>query len=270
MNKLDEIIARKTIEVVGAKRNTPVRELENSPLFNCTTISLKQRIVEQKNPSIIAEFKRRSPSRGEINSNITSTQVAVGYQKAGATGVSVLTDTTAFGGSNHDLIMLRQHTTLPVLRKEFIIDPYQVLEAKAIGADVILLIAACLAPAQLKELAQTAHQHGLEVLMEVHNQEELESHLNRYISIVGVNNRNLKTFDVNLQTSLDLINQIPKEFVKISESGIQSPEDVVKLYKAGYQGFLIGETFMKTPNPGTTCQQFITSIEQLLNPEAIL
>lgn len=270
MNKLDEIIARKKIEVAGAKRNTPVQELENSPLFSRTTISLKQRIAEQKKTSIIAEFKRRSPSRGEINSKVTPTQVATGYQKAGATGVSVLTDTVAFGGSNHDLIMLRQHTKVPVLRKEFIIDPYQVLEAKAIGADVILLIAACLTPTQLKELAQTARQHGLDVLMEVHSQEELESHLNRYVSIVGVNNRNLKTFDVSLQTSLDLVNQIPKEFVKISESGIQSPEDIVKLYKAGYQGFLIGETFMKTPDPGAACKQFITSIEQLLNPEAIL
>ena len=166
--------------------------------------------------------------------------------------------------------MARQHVQLPVLRKEFIIDPYQVIEAKAIGADVILLIAACLSPNQLKELAQTARAHGLDVLLEVHNQAELESHLNPHVSVVGVNNRNLKTFEVSIQTSLDLVNQIPDDFVKISESGLKSPEDIVTLYKAGYQGFLIGETFMKSKDPGIACANFRASIERLLNPEAIL
>ncbi|OJJ20114.1 indole-3-glycerol phosphate synthase [marine bacterium AO1-C] len=270
MNKLEEIVQRKKIEVAGAKRNTPIGELEASPLFKRPTLSLKKRIQDNTSPAIIAEFKRRSPSRGEINSNVTPTQVAMGYQKAGATGVSVLTDMVAFGGSNHDLIMLRQHTEVPVLRKEFIIDPYQVVEAKAIGADVVLLIAACLEPTQLKDLAQAAQELGLDVLMEVHSQEELDSHLNRYVSVVGVNNRNLKTFEVSIQNSLDLADKIPSDFVKISESGLKTPEDIITLYKAGYKGFLIGETFMKTPDPGAACAQLIQQIEQLLNPEAIL
>lgn len=270
MNKLEEIVQRKRTEVAGAKRNTPIGELEASPLFRRQTISLKKNILERNTPAIIAEFKRRSPSRGEINSKVTPTQVAMGYQKAGATGVSVLTDMVAFGGSNHDLIMLRQHTKVPVLRKEFIIDPYQVIEAKAIGADVILLIAACLEPTQLKELAQTAQEQGLDVLMEVHSQEELETHLNRHVSVVGVNNRNLKTFEVSIQNSLDLVDKIPNDFVKISESGLKTAEDIITLYKAGYKGFLIGESFMKNPDPGEACAKFIKEIEQLLNPEAIL
>ncbi|HAS44531.1 MAG TPA: indole-3-glycerol phosphate synthase TrpC [Microscillaceae bacterium] len=270
MNKLEEIVNRKKIEVAGAKRNTPIHELEASPLFKRPTFSLKKNIYDNNSPAIIAEFKRRSPSRGEINSKVTPTQVATGYQKAGATGVSVLTDMVAFGGSNHDLIMLRQHTEVPVLRKEFIIDPYQVVEAKAIGADVVLLIAACLEPTQLKELAQTAQELGLDVLMEVHSEEELDSHLNRYVSIVGVNNRNLKTFEVSIQNSLDLADKIPSDFVKISESGLKTPEDIITLYKAGYQGFLIGETFMKTPDPGAACASLIQEIEKLLNPKAIL
>ena len=194
MNKLEEIVAHKKIEVAGAKKNTPLRELEASPFFKRVPVSLRASLEQKKSPAIIAEFKRRSPSKGDINTRATPTQVAQDYQNAGASGMSVLTDTNFFGGSNHDLIMARQHTQIPILRKEFIIDPYQIVEAKAIGADAILLIAACLSPEQLKELTQTARQYGLDVLMEVHSQAELESHLNKYVSIVGVNNRNLKSF----------------------------------------------------------------------------
>lgn len=270
MNILEEIIARKRIEVAGAKKNTPVSELENSPFFKRETISLKAALERENVPSIIAEFKRRSPSRGEINSRVKPAQIAQDYQNAGATAMSVLTDTISFGGATHDLVMARQNAKIPLLRKEFMIDPYQIIEAKAIGADAILLIAACLTPNHLKEMAQTAQQYGLEVLLEVHNQAELESHLNKYVSVVGVNNRNLKTFDVSIDTSLKLANLIPDEFVKISESGLRSSEEIVKLHKAGYQGFLIGESFMKSADPGKSCKELLLSIDQLLNPEAML
>lgn len=270
MNKLEEIIAHKRIEVAGAQKNTPLRELEASPFFKRATTSLRASLEQKKSPAIIAEFKRRSPSKGDINTKATPAQTAQDYQNAGASGMSVLTDTSFFGGANHDLIMARQHAQIPILRKEFIVDSYQIVEAKAMGADAILLIAACLSPEQLKELAQTARQYGLDVLMEVHNQAELDTHLNKYVSIVGVNNRNLKTFEVDIQTSLDLVNKIPNEFVKISESGLKSSQEIVKLYKAGYQGFLIGETFMRSGNPGKGCADLLKEIDQLLNPEAIL
>ncbi|EAY30747.1 indole-3-glycerol phosphate synthase TrpC [Microscilla marina] len=270
MNILEEIVVRKRTEVAGAKRNTPVSELEASPFFKREIISLKSSIEQRHSPAIIAEFKRRSPSKGEINSRVKPAQIAKDYQNAGVTAMSVLTDTVSFGGATHDLIMARQQVNIPLLRKDFMIDPYQIIEAKAIGADAILLIAACLSPNQLKELAQTAQQYGLDVLMEVHSQAELESHLNKYVSIVGVNNRNLKTFDVSIDTSLKLAELIPNEFVKISESGLKSAKEIVTLHKVGYQGFLIGETFMKSSDPGKSCQEFLQSIDQLLNPKATL
>lgn len=258
MNILTKILHHKQLEVQYAKKQRTVKELQSSPYFNREGISMKNRI--QKGSGIIAEIKRKSPSKGIINANIVVEEVAKGYTQAGASAISVLTDSEFFGGSNDILTSVRQEVQTPLLRKEFIIDEYQVIEAKAIGADAILLIAAALEPSMLIALAQLAQSIGLEVLMEVHNKTELESHLNPYLDMVGVNNRNLKTFEVSVQTSIDLVNDIPSEFVKISESGISNPKTVQQLQKFGYEGFLIGEQFMKQVKPAAACHRFIQQV----------
>lgn len=259
MDILSKILQYKVTEVQNAKNQQPITELQKSPHFNRTCYSMKNSI--RLGSGIIAEIKRQSPSKGIINSNVTVEEVARGYAKAGASAISVLTDEEFFGGNNSILTSVRAEVETPLLRKEFIIDEYQVLEAKAIGADAILLIAAALTPSQLIDLAKLAHSIGLEVLMEVHNKAELESHLNSHVDMVGVNNRNLKTFDVSIQTSIDLVTEIPDDFVKVSESGISHPETVRQLQIVGYQGFLIGEYFMKHSNPAETCRQFIQEVQ---------
>ena len=186
-------------------------------------------------------------------------EITSGYNQAGAAGISILTDSKYFGGVAEDLNAARPHLSCPVLRKDFMVDEYQLYEAKAMGADVILLIAAALTVEKTEELALKAHDLGLEVLLEVHNQEELR-HINNYVDLVGVNNRNLKTFEVNIDISLALAGLIPDKFVKISESGISSPETVVELRKAGYKGFLMGENFMKGNDPALALKGFIEKI----------
>lgn len=259
MNILTKILHHKQLEIQHAKKNRTIRELQSSPYFNREGVSMKKNI--QNGSGIIAEIKRKSPSKGIINANVVVEEVAKGYTQAGASAISVLTDSEFFGGHNDILTSIRQEVQTPLLRKEFILDEYQVVEAKAIGADAILLIAAALEPSMLMALAQLAQSIGLEVLMEVHNKAELDSHLNPYLDMVGVNNRNLKTFEVSVQTSIDLVNDIPNEFVKISESGISNPKTVQQLQKSGYDGFLIGEQFMKQSNPATACHRFIQEIQ---------
>ena len=182
--------------------------------------------------------------------------------QGGASAISILTDTEFFGGKNEDLTTARKFNYCPILRKDFTIDEYQIVEAKSIGADAILLIAAVLSPKRLNELALFARSFGLEVLMEAHNEEELNSHLNDNVDVVGVNNRNLKTFEVNIETSIGLAESIPDQFVKISESGISKHETVIKLKKHGFQGFLIGEYFMSHGRPGAACAEFIQKIKK--------
>ena len=257
MDILDKIIARKTIEVAERKNKVTSKQLETTLLFPRETISLKSELLNPLSSGIIAEHKRKSPSKGIINADVTLAQVTTGYTKAGASGLSVLTDIDFFGGSDQDLIYARTLNQIPILRKDFIIDEYQLIEAKAFGADVILLIAACLTPKRLRELAVFAKSLGLDVLMEVHNLEELQQNLIPELDIVGVNNRNLKTFEVTLQTSIDLYDYIPADYVKITESGINTAKEMGMLYKIGYRGFLIGESMMKTKNPGETCQKLI-------------
>ena len=210
---------------------------------------------------IISEFKRRSPSKQVINHKDSVIEVVNDYQKAGASAISVLTDTKYFGGSIDDLIQARQHLNIPLLRKEFIIESYQIYEAKAFGADAILLIAAILSSKELIQFSELAHKLGLEVLLEVHNQEELSRSNLDDVDMVGVNNRNLKTFEVSLETSKQLASMISNEKVKISESGISSIEAIRSLKEFGYKGFLIGENFMKTENPGKSATEFIKSLE---------
>jgi len=259
MNILDKIIFDKQREVVLKKSIIPVLQLENSVFFERQTISLSQKL-RTSSTGIIAEHKRRSPSKSVINHNFTVEEVVKGYENAGACGISVLTDGKYFGGSLDDLLLARASVNIPLLRKEFIVDEYQILEAKAHGADLILLIAAVLTREEIKSLSEFAKKLGLEVLLEVHNQEELEKSIMPTLDMIGVNNRNLKTFEVSLDFSKQLASKIPDDFVKVSESGISTVEAISELRPYGYSGFLIGENFMKTDNAGQAAIDFISQL----------
>jgi indole-3-glycerol phosphate synthase len=260
MNILDKIVIDKRKEVDLRKSLIPISQLEASVLFKRETVSLSK-ALRKSSSCIIAEHKRRSPSKAVINQSLNVTDVAKGYQDAGVCGMSVLTDGKYFGGSLDDLIIARASCNLPLLRKEFIIDPYQILEAKAFGADVILLIAAILTRDEIKQFSKLAKDLELDVLLEVHNEEELFKSLMPSLDMLGVNNRNLKTFEVSLDTSKHLSELIPNDFVKVSESGISSIEAIKDLQPYGYKGFLIGENFMKTDNPGLSASVFIKTLE---------
>ena len=238
MNILDQIIASKRKEVALKKSVVSVTQLENADLFNKKTNSLSKSITNLPF-GIIAEHKRRSPSKATINNSFSVEEVVKGYENADASGISVLTDMQYFGGSLEDLLLARASVKIPLLRKEFIVDEYQLLEAKAFGADAILLIAAVLSRQEIKKLSEFAQSLALEVLLEVHSLEELEKSIMPSLDLIGVNNRNLKTFEVSLQNSIDLSNHIPNDFVKISESGLTSTEDIKLLKSHGFQGFLI-------------------------------
>jgi indole-3-glycerol phosphate synthase len=260
MNILDKIIANTEKEVTARKRLVSNAQLERSEWFDHRSLSLREFIMDPNLSGIIAEVKKKSPSKGVINDQVSVTQAATGYEEAGASAISVLTDFEFFGGKMEYLTEVKDTVHVPVLRKDFIIDEYQLLEAKAIGADVILLIAACLAPKRLFELAAFAKSLGLSVLMEVHDLEELERSICVDLDAIGVNNRNLKTFDVSIQTSLDLVDRIPSDFVKVSESGLSSALVLKDLKEAGYHGFLMGEAFMKTQNPGQTMGELVQQL----------
>ena len=260
MSILDQIIASKKKEVALKKSVVSIAQLENSDLFNKKTNSLSKSIANSPF-GIIPEHKRRSPSKATINNSFSVEEVVKGYENAAASGISVLTDMQYFGGSLEDLLLAKASIGIPLLRKEFIVDEYQLLEAKAFGADAILLIAAVLTKVEIKQLSEFAQSLALEVLLEVHNQEELEKSIMPSLNLIGVNNRNLKTFEVNLKNSIDLVNHIPNDFVKISESGITTTEDIKLLRSLRFQGFLIGENFMKTDNPGKSLEQFINQLK---------
>lgn len=260
MNILDLIITDKKIEVNQRKNLFPLAYWESSPLFERKTKSLAKSL-KASNSGIIAEHKRRSPSKQNINSSLSVEEVAKGYENAGVCGMSILTDGKYFGGSLDDLTIARAVSDFPLLRKEFIIDEYQIIEAKAFGADAILLIAAILSPQEILSFSKTAKSLGLDVLLEVHNLNELEKSIMSSIDLIGVNNRNLKTFKVSLETSRSLADKIPAEFVKVSESGISEVASIKKLKALGYQGFLVGENFMKTDNPGLAAKNFINQLD---------
>jgi indole-3-glycerol phosphate synthase len=260
MNILDLIITDKKIEVNQRKRIFPSAYWESSPLFERKTKSLAKSL-KASNSGIIAEHKRRSPSKQNINSSLSVEKVARGYESAGVCGMSILTDGKYFGGSLDDLTIVRAVSDFPLLRKEFIIDEYQIIEAKAFGADAILLIAAILSPQEILSFSKTAKSLGLDVLLEVHNLNELEKSIMPSIDLIGVNNRNLKTFKVSLETSRSLAEEIPAEFVKVSESGISEVASIKKLKAIGYKGFLVGENFMKTDNPGLAAKDFINQLD---------
>ncbi len=261
MNILDKIIADKYKEIELKKAVVPVSQLEKSALFERNGISLAK-LLKQSETGIIAEHKRRSPSKSVINQDLNVEDVAKGYEAAGVSGMSVLTDGKYFGGSLDDLLYARAAVKMPLLRKEFIIDQYQLLEAKAHGADVILLIAAVLDRDQIKSLSEFAKNLGLEVLLEVHNDEELQKAIMPSLDMLGVNNRNLKTFEVSTDISKELSEKIPSDFVKVSESGISSIDAIKDLKNYGYKGFLIGENFMKTDDPGKSAKEFIEELKK--------
>ncbi len=256
MNILDEIIANKKKEVERLKVERPVSVLEKSEYFNRPCLSMKASLKDEDRTGIIAEFKRQSPSKGIINANSSVETVTSGYAAAGASVLSVLTDHKYFGGTNEDLLAARRVNDIPILRKDFIVDEYQVVEAKSIGADVILLLANVLSYREIKELSTTAKFLGMEILLEVRDKEELDS-VNILVDCVGVNNRNLKDFKVNVKQSFDLVDLIPKGVMKISESGIDSAKTIYELKQAGFNGFLIGETFMKNAQPELAFAQFV-------------
>lgn len=262
MNILDTIIEHKKKEVAERKQATPVGVLEKSNLFSRTTLSLQQYLLDENKTGIIAEFKRKSPSKGIINGNADVVAVTGAYTRYGASGLSVLTDEHFFGGSTEDLMKARVNE-VPILRKDFVIDEYQVTEAKAMGADVILLIAACLSPATVKRLAAFAKQLQLEVLLELHAEEELE-HICDDTSLIGINNRNLKTFTVDIERSLRMAEKIPAGKIRIAESGI-SAVDTVRLFREnGFKGFLMGENFMKEPDPAVAFAKFTAALKAVV------
>ncbi len=260
MTILDEINQNKRKEIEEAKQKISIEDLKMSPFFKRECNSLKAALTEEGSNGIIAEFKTSSPSKGIINDQAEVVEVTSAYSAAGASGLSVLTDSDYFGGSFENLAKARfANPQTPILRKDFMLDEYQVYEAKAHGADLILLIAASLSKVEMQNLTEVAKSLGMEVLVEVHSEEEIEK-LNPMVDLVGVNNRNLKTFEVDIETSVKLSKVLPDNFVKISESGISTIENINYLKEFGFKGFLMGENFMKEENPGQACKEFINQL----------
>ena len=259
MNILDQIIVQKQKEVTERKSLYPVKLLERSTFFGSPTVSFKKYLLREDKLGIIAEFKRKSPSKGMINKYADVERTSIGYMQAGASALSVLTDSEFFGGHNSDLTTARKFNYCPILRKDFVIDEYQIVEAKSIGADAVLLLANVLNDKEIKQYAQFAKSLGMEVLLEVRDEAELNA-INEFVDAVGVNNRNLKDFTVNVSQSFNLSKHIPSDFVKISESGIDSAQTIIDLKEAGFKGFLMGEAFMKSSRPEIACANFIKEV----------
>jgi indole-3-glycerol phosphate synthase len=259
MNILDKIVAHKKIEVVQAQQQASIQQLENKILFQRHTVSLTHNLLKENSTGIISEFKRKSPSKGIINNKSEAADVVKEYENAGVSGSSVLTDEQFFGGTIQDFISVRECVSIPLLRKDFMIDEYQFIEAKSIGADVVLLIASILTPAQVKVFTDLAKSLQLEVLLELHDETEL-NHVYHKVDMVGINNRNLKTFEVDIEQSIRMADKLGNGFVKVAESGISTIETFKHFKQNGFQGFLIGENFMKTANPGRACLDFISQL----------
>ncbi|WP_303311099.1 indole-3-glycerol phosphate synthase TrpC [Hymenobacter sp. BT730] len=267
MTILDKIIVHKRQEVASRQGLVPAKLLEQSLYMNAQPLSLRRYLLRDDLSGIIAEFKRKSPSKGVINAHAPVERTTLGYMQAGASALSILTDTEFFGGKNEDLTTARRYNFCPILRKDFVVDEYQILEAKSIGADAVLLIAAVLTPEEVLRMGRFAKSLGLEVLLEIHNAEELDRTLHPdAVSLVGVNNRNLHDFSVSLDTSGELAQRIPSEFVKVTESGLTSAAEIEALRAVGYRGFLIGETFMRNSRPEKACAALV---QQLRHTEAV-
>ena len=253
---LDEIVSQKRIEILEKQKTQSIESFRNSENFLLPVKSAKASILDKSKSGIIAEFKRKSPSKGFINKDANVKEVVSGYEKYGASVVSVLTDEQFFGGSFDDFQQAKEVLNIPVLRKDFIVDEFQVYETKAIGADLMLLIAECLTKDEVYHLAKTAKEIGLEVLLELHSEDQLEK-VNEFIDLIGINNRNLKNFEVDIEKSKQILKQLPTDLIKVAESGISHPKTVKELRQAGFQAFLIGENFMKADNPSQAFEQFV-------------
>ena len=259
---LEEIIAHKRIEIAAQEQNVPISFLEDLLEKNddmAKVHSMKASLAASAT-GIIAEFKRRSPSKDWINRNADAKVIPASYQQAGASALSILTDEHFFGGGLRDIRAARPTVSLPILRKDFIISRYQLLQAKAAQADAVLLIAAALSKEECNALACEAHKLRLEVLLEMHHEDELD-YVNEYVDMAGINNRNLGTFHTDVENSFRMAEKFPADILKVSESGISNPQTVKLLRQEGFRGFLIGETFMKTANPGNTLSTFIKELE---------
>lgn len=257
MNLLKEIVEHKRKEVLERKELYPIRLLEKSLYFSTPVVSLKGYLSRPDKFGVIAEIKRKSPSKGQLKSSINVEKLSIGYMQAGASALSILTDNLYFGGTNDDVTEARRFNYCPILRKEFIVDEYQIFETKSIGADAILLIASILTPEEVKNFGARAKQVGLEVLLEIHTEAEFKSHYTESATLIGINNRNLDSLSISVDNSFNLIKKLPKDISCISESGISDPETLGKLKKAGFKGFLIGEAFLKSPHPERACEQLI-------------
>ena len=264
MNILDKIFKYKKKETAERKSLFPTRLLEKSIYFDAPTVSLKKYLLRTDKSGIIAEIKRKSPGAGIINQFVNVERTSIGYMQAGASALSILTDEHFFGGSSSDLTIARKFNFCPILRKDFILDEYQIVESKSIGADAILLIAAILSPVEIASFSSLARTLGLEVVLEIRQDSELIK-VGNEVDIIGVNNRNLNNFKTDLKSSLDMSGRIPKGCPKISESGIRDMSDVKQLKKAGYNGFLIGELFMRSARPEKICADFIRQIHESRN-----
>lgn len=268
---LDDIMEYKKIEVEQQKQNLPPAELYRRVELMKADASLRPRrsmscALASSDTGIIAEFKRRSPSKGWINEKASLESVVSGYALNGASALSVLTDEKYFGGNLDFLRTVASMVDVPVLRKDFIIDEYQLFQAYEAGADAVLLIASCLSCESCSALASKAHELGMEVLLEIHSADEL-GHLDCGADMVGVNNRNLGTFHTDVNNSFALAELLPKDSVLVSESGISDPKTICRLQDAGYSGFLIGETFMKTADPAESLLRFVDEIRQCRKSE---
>lgn len=257
MNILDEIVEKKKSYLRKQKNELELTQIKDAEQYTRDTYSLEQSLSSRK-ASIISEFKRKSPSRSNINVEAKVEDITKAYQNGGASAISVLTDAQHFGGSSEDLIEARNYVQLPLLRKDFIVDEYQIHEAKAIGADLILLIAYCLSKEQAQEYTEIAHSLGLEILFEIHDIDELTK-MPKDVNILGVNNRNLTTFVVDYHYALEVYKDLPTDKIKISESGILSEQSFVESIKAGYKACLIGEFLMKENNPEQTITKLINA-----------
>lgn len=267
MGALDEILRDKLQEVTMRKELYPVKLLEQSLFFQTKPASLKHYLERPDKVGIIAEIKRRSPAKGDINRYIAVDKLSIGYMQAGASALSVLTDQKYFGGSNDDLTLARRLNFCPILRKDFVLEEYQVIEAKSIGADAILLIAALLKPEQIPKLSSIARSLGMQVVLEVHSAAELASAPLEACDVLGVNNRNLDTLAVDVRTSFELASKVPAGLLKISESGLDSADTLMELREAGYRGFLIGEAFMRTSKPDKACAKMIEELKERIQPK---
>lgn len=256
MTILHTIIENKKREIALSKKLVSLAELKDQKHYERSCFSFADSIMN--GTGIISEFKRKSPSKGLINGKVTVQQVVSGYEKAKVSAVSVLTDTKFFGGTINDVLLAREVINVPILRKDFMVDEYQLHEAKAMGADVILLIASALSPGQSSELAYKAKSIGLNVFLEIHNEDEL-AYFGNNIDVVGINNRDLKTFTIDVENSIRLSKYLPSQLPKVAESGISDPATLLRMKKEGFNGFLIGENFMRSENPGESCQEFINS-----------